>query len=208
MPEPTTEANGPSESGADSSATALELALLGIVAFKASSGYDIKKMFEETSMGIFSSSPGAIYPALSRLERRGWLASHLEATETARPRRVFTISGSGVAVLRAWLEEPVRVEELRQAMPTPLLRFSFMEIALGRAAGLAYLESYRDAAERYLDDLRAEAAGLGFNDPIVHPRLAMEHGVMGVEATLHWIERAIAELNAAPEPPALFEGQR
>ena len=35
------------------------------------SGYDLRKVFEETALGNYSSSPGAIYPALSRLEQQG-----------------------------------------------------------------------------------------------------------------------------------------
>ena len=185
-------------------ATPFELALLGILAFEPSSGYDIKKMFEETSMRIFSSSPGAIYPALARLERRGWLRSDMETSGAARPRRVYTLRPAGRGVLESWLRERVTVDELRQALPTALLRFSFMELVLDRAETVAYLEGFREAAETYRAELRAESDGLDFDLPYVHPRLAMEHGVASVEATLHWIDSAIDELKSAEEAPAGF----
>ena len=35
------------------------------------SGYDLRKIFTTTAMGSFSDSPGAIYPALARLEANG-----------------------------------------------------------------------------------------------------------------------------------------
>ena len=47
----------------------LSLAILGLIAQEWQSGYDIRKAFATTPMGHFSSSPGAIYPALKRLEK-------------------------------------------------------------------------------------------------------------------------------------------
>ncbi len=53
------------------SLTPLRLAILGLVAMHPQSGYDLRKIFETTPMGNFSSSPGAIYPALKSLEKKG-----------------------------------------------------------------------------------------------------------------------------------------
>jgi len=47
--------------------TVLGYALLGLLQQKAQSGYELRKVFAETAMGNYSSSPGAIYPALERL---------------------------------------------------------------------------------------------------------------------------------------------
>ena len=52
-------------------------ALLGLLHGSSLSGYDVRKIFTETPMGSFSNSPGAIYPALERLEKAG-LRSHLD----------------------------------------------------------------------------------------------------------------------------------
>jgi len=49
----------------------LGYALLGLIHQKPSSGYDLRKTFAETAMGNYSDSPGAIYPALERLESQG-----------------------------------------------------------------------------------------------------------------------------------------
>ena len=47
----------------------LELALMGLLSQQDRSGYDLLNIFSQTAMGGFSSSPGAIYPALKRLAR-------------------------------------------------------------------------------------------------------------------------------------------
>jgi len=48
----------------------LGYALLGLLHQKERSGYDLRKVFTHTPVKHFSDSPGAIYPALRRLERR------------------------------------------------------------------------------------------------------------------------------------------
>jgi len=57
--------------------TTLEYALLGLLDRQPSSGYDIARRFAETPLAHFSSSPGAIYPALRRLERAGMVDGRL-----------------------------------------------------------------------------------------------------------------------------------
>ena len=52
----------------------LGYALLGLLHQKPSSGYALRRVFATTPMGTFSDSPGAIYPALGRLERHLGLA--------------------------------------------------------------------------------------------------------------------------------------
>jgi DNA-binding PadR family transcriptional regulator len=51
--------------------TTLDYALLGLLDASPMSGYDVHKIFETTPLAHSGSSPGAAYPALKRLERRG-----------------------------------------------------------------------------------------------------------------------------------------
>jgi DNA-binding PadR family transcriptional regulator len=108
----------------DAPLTTLDRALLGIIDRGPSSGYDIHRLFSATPMAVFSASPGSIYPALARLERRGLLRAKLDSATEARPRRVYSITRQGVAALEAWLREPVTREELVRDARLPVLRFS------------------------------------------------------------------------------------
>jgi DNA-binding PadR family transcriptional regulator len=51
--------------------TSLDYAILGLMYQKPSSGYGIRMQFETTAIGNYSSSPGAVYPALDRLQKLG-----------------------------------------------------------------------------------------------------------------------------------------
>ena len=54
----------------------LELAILGLLEDQALHGYEIRKRLRD-ELGLFSNvSFGSLYPALSRLERRGAVRGH------------------------------------------------------------------------------------------------------------------------------------
>ena len=53
-------------------------ALLGLLMETPLSGYDIRRIFTQTPLATFSDSPGAIYPALKRLEAAGLVRGRVE----------------------------------------------------------------------------------------------------------------------------------
>src|SRR5258708_21557636 len=55
--------------------TSFEHVLLGMIFIQPASGYDLKRRFVTSPMGVYQPSSGALYPALERLERRGLLLS-------------------------------------------------------------------------------------------------------------------------------------
>ncbi len=66
-------------------------------------GYQIAKRFE-----VDGSPPpikrGTLYPALRSLEARGFLSSHIEASDAGPPRRYYRITETGRAAAVAWQE--------------------------------------------------------------------------------------------------------
>ena len=50
--------------------TGFEQVLLGMIFTQPSTGYDLKRRFATTPLGVYQPSSGALYPALGRLERR------------------------------------------------------------------------------------------------------------------------------------------
>jgi DNA-binding PadR family transcriptional regulator len=70
----------------------LGYALLGLLAQKESSGYDLRKTFADTPMQSFSDSPGAIYPALKRLELSGLIRGKVEQGSGLRRRQLFRLT--------------------------------------------------------------------------------------------------------------------
>jgi PadR family transcriptional regulator PadR len=69
-------------------------------------GYAIARRIEQVARGSLALNQGTIYPALLRLEQKGWIASQWGISETKRRVRFFTITSAGLEQLaaeqRAW----------------------------------------------------------------------------------------------------------
>ncbi|TIS62581.1 MAG: PadR family transcriptional regulator [Mesorhizobium sp.] len=74
----------------------LKLITLSLLAEAPRHGYDIIKALEERTSGIYSPSPGVVYPTLTFLEEAGYAVSSSEGNK-----KVFSITEAG----RAHLEE-------------------------------------------------------------------------------------------------------
>src|ERR1044072_239071 len=69
-------------------------------------GYAIARRIEQVAQGSRALNQGPIYPALLRLEEKGWVASDWGVSETNRRVRFFTITRAGrkqlLAETRTW----------------------------------------------------------------------------------------------------------
>ena len=59
--------------------TPFEHILLGLICTAPSSGYDLKRIFATTPMGLYQPSSGTLYPALRRLEQRGLVKAQAQS---------------------------------------------------------------------------------------------------------------------------------
>ena len=169
----------------------LGYALLGLIYQQPLSGYDVKKIFTSTPIAGFSDSPGAIYPALRKLEQLGFVRSEVQQVAGLRQRRAFEITGKGAASLKAWQSKPIADEDMVRGIAELLLRFAFMDETLGPERSLAFLQEFAGKLSRYIPILRryldAHASEMSTSG-----RLALESGVQEYEARLAWAKNSIA----------------
>jgi DNA-binding PadR family transcriptional regulator len=173
--------------------TAFEHILLGLICATPSSGYDLKRRFASTPMGVYQPSSGALYPALRRLERQGLVRA--QPGQSARQRRVYEPTEAGWTAHLAWLRIPVAGATVSGELGLHLMRFVMMEHVLSRAEVLAFLRSLADALAAFVADLEKYTITADFLSS--HPGLALEHGLDVHRASLRWAERTIAVLSAA-----------
>jgi len=170
---------------------ALGYALLGLLQQKPSSGYDLRKIFASTSMKTYSDSPGAIYPALGRLEKQGLIRGTIEEGAGLRRRQVFRVTPKGLAELKSWIMRPVTRGEMVRGQQEIMLRFAFCETAAGPAAAVELLRSLQTALSAYVRALNDELKAMKTGVP-ASARLAFECGVRGNQALLDWTHHALA----------------
>ena len=67
-------------------------------------GYGIARRIEQVAEGSLALNQGTIYPALLRLEQRGWIASEWGVSENNRRARFYSITRPGKKQLAAETE--------------------------------------------------------------------------------------------------------
>jgi transcriptional regulator len=87
--------------GSDLFTGTLDLLILKAVSWGPRHGYAIGRWIRETTSDDVIVQEGALYPALHRLERRGWLAEEWGVTDTGREAKYYSITTEGRAHLRA-----------------------------------------------------------------------------------------------------------
>ena len=84
-------------------------------------GYGIARRIEQMAEGALALNQGTIYPALLRLEQKGWIASEWGTSETNRRARFYSITRAGRKQLTAeaetWARTVAMVNRLLEEEP-------------------------------------------------------------------------------------------
>ncbi len=67
-------------------------------------GFGVARRIEQIADGAFALNQGTIYPALLRLEQKGWIASEWGTSENNRRARFYSITRAGKKQLTAEAE--------------------------------------------------------------------------------------------------------
>jgi PadR family transcriptional regulator, regulatory protein PadR len=73
----------------------LDMLILNVVALRPIHGYAIAQRIQQISRDFFQLQQGSLYPALHRLEDRGWLKAEWKTTETGRDAKFYGITQKG-----------------------------------------------------------------------------------------------------------------
>jgi PadR family transcriptional regulator, regulatory protein PadR len=73
----------------------LEMMILRTLLFGATNGYQIAKVIEKMSDEVLQVDHSSLYPALHRLEKKGWLSSKWKNSETNRRAKFYQLTKLG-----------------------------------------------------------------------------------------------------------------
>ena len=79
----------------------LDMLILQILSLGSNHGYGIAQRLEQVSRAVVQVNQGSLYPALHRLEQRGWLASEWKQSETGREAKYYSLTREGRKQLAA-----------------------------------------------------------------------------------------------------------
>ena len=85
----------------------LDLLILQIVSAGPIHGYGISQRLQQISRNVVQVPQGSLYPALHRLENRGWLTAAWKASDTGRDAKYYRLTAKGREQLKdeaaSWL---------------------------------------------------------------------------------------------------------
>ena len=73
----------------------LDLLILKTLALGPQHGWAISERVQQISSDVLKIQQGSLYPALHRLERRGWIKAHWGASENNRRAKFYQLTKSG-----------------------------------------------------------------------------------------------------------------
>ncbi len=73
----------------------LDMLVLKVVALPPAHGYAIAQRLQQISKEFFQVHQGSLYPALHRLEDKGWLQAEWKESETGRQAKFYSLTKKG-----------------------------------------------------------------------------------------------------------------
>jgi PadR family transcriptional regulator PadR len=77
----------------------LDLLILKTISLEPKHGWAIARRIQQISREVLQVQQGSLYPALHRLEQRGWIKAKWKESETGRKAKFYSLTASGRAQL-------------------------------------------------------------------------------------------------------------
>jgi PadR family transcriptional regulator AphA len=160
--------------------------ILGMLAWRPMSGYDIKATVDHSTRQFWAASYGQIYPELRRLAEAGLVEGEADDSGGGRRRTAYSLTPAGRQALEDWLaKEPTTFEQRDEG----LLKLFFSAAAPDSA--VATLDAKRAFHEDKLRQLREIEAG---GKPEGFALMVLRYGIESSEWMAGWCEREAARL--------------
>jgi DNA-binding PadR family transcriptional regulator len=161
-----------------------EYAVLGLLNFGESSGYDLARAAARSIDYMWAPSRSQIYKVLPRLVAAGLATSRSVEQQRHPDKELYRLTSAGRKTLAAWVQD---VEEDPEGGVGVFLLKLFFGWSAPPDAALAQLDAYRRLLERRLADYEEMDRGLPSDEP-PHSRVALRHGIARARATLEWAD--------------------
>lgn len=181
----------------------LEYAILGFLNYHPYTGYDLKKVFDNSIRHFWPADQSQIYRTLTRLTELGFAEMEKIAQEDRPDRKVYHITEAGRADLMKWLSGPPPLDEPRSA---PLIQV-FFSGQLSDEMILAKFEGYAVIMREFLSQYdQVPAQIIPYQQEITSPRehffwlLTLDSGIRQMRANLEWTESIIEKIKTGQVP--------
>ena len=92
----------------------IQYAILGLLSWKPSSGYDLKKIFEDSPYLYWSGNNNQIYKSLLQLQKDGFITYETVHQDGAPSKKIYSLTKQGMASLKDWITSVPAVPEFKK----------------------------------------------------------------------------------------------
>lgn len=179
-------------------------ALLGLLSYQPSTGYDLRTVFSESVQFFWSATLPQIYRTLNQMESDGWLTSKIEPQEGKPSRKVYSVTDKGMKELTRWLvTRPAMAPERN-----PLLVKVFFGRMVNPGAIKKIIAGYQLHHKELLERYETETAEVirryaqACNSPAdeVFWKLTLDFGQRYSKMVLEWCDHALTTIDKTAVP--------
>ena len=164
--------------------------ILGLLARKPMSGYDIRHFLRSLSWLIGSPSFGSLYPALHALHKDDLVTVKVLPREGKPSRKIYSITQAGRETLTEWINQPATSSApLKAFVMRLILADSFSPTGL-----IAYLQQRHAQVFVHQAALEKTVMALEENTSLGQ-RLALDYGLALAAAELAWLDSILDRLS-------------
>ena len=180
----------------------LSYAILGLLTYSPMTGYDLKKIFDKSTIEVWAASLSQIYRELSTLNKKGYVSSTIKKQEDRPDKRIYKITQQGKNVFLSWLNNfpdilsyPKRDEfMLRIFFGSKLERNQlineFERFIIQKKQHIKTLKELEENLDRFSDQLQIESK----ETEELFWHFTIKRGQMTLEVLIEWAEECIKEI--------------
>jgi DNA-binding PadR family transcriptional regulator len=179
-------------------------ALLGLINYQPSTGYELRTVFSESIQFFWNATLPQIYRTLNQMESQGWLTAKVEPQEGKPSRKVYSITDEGIRELKRWLESKPEIMPERNPL---LLKVFFGRMANSEALN-KIIKGLRAHHKILLEQYATETTNIisHYAEVCSSPndasfwKLTLDFGQRYSKMVVEWCDYSLKTINQSSEP--------
>lgn len=180
----------------------LQFAILGLLEYKSMTGYDLKKIFDESINNFWAASLSQIYRELGTLENKGYLASVIQPQNDRPDKRIYNITEAGKTAFKEWIANfPQRVSKEARDEFTLRVFFGshlskedlikqFQRFKDEKLSDLEKTKSLNELSVKYTEEMQL------FNNEELCWKFVLRRARLTLDMLIHWADECIEDLRS------------
>ena len=132
----------------------LREAILGLLAIKPMTGYDLSRSYRRALQQIWYAPHGQVYPTLRKMKRDGLLKVVVKVQHHRPNKKVYSLTAAGRKLLVLWLSQPAALPRMHHEFIHKL----FLLNNVAPAGRVAQVDAYVKRSREWAADLRRAEA--------------------------------------------------